>query len=295
MADFAQAITAEQRTALSSLVCERFCADEVNRRILKGFRNEKGELLLDYARDKGFREDCNGDTAFYLVKTRQGEGLFFFSLKCGELFSPLASAKQMKENAIESLAVTQALLNASSSASARQTALRKLKAISKAKGITLEEAVNCVFADGKRKKKVLAGLERDLNLEKNKKILRVDRTYSGIQLVHFCSNKKATRVWESLGLNRSMGETLFWWFIAPIFIKVRKYVGCEYAFLFAADLSEDRSLITYYEQSLQFKQEQGIGANKPIYDFCCSFMCQPLDKIESNRSRYFGRFNCVQP
>ena len=62
-------------------------------------------------------------------------------------------------------------------------------------------------------------------------------------------------------------------------------------FLFAADMSPDLSLIHYYEQALRFMQDASIGANKPAYDFCCSFMCQPLRELAKNRKNYFEHFN----
>lgn len=60
--------------------------------------------------------------------------------------------------------------------------------------------------------------------------------------------------------------------------QVQKNIGCQYAFLFAADLSEDGSLINYYNVTLHFDQPEHIGANKPYYDFCCRFMCQEIRK-----------------
>lgn len=51
--------------------------------------------------------------------------------------------------------------------------------------------------------------------------------------------------WKEYGFGHTIGETLFWKFIAPKFFAVQDFVGCEYAFLFAADLSEDESLVNH--------------------------------------------------
>ena len=48
-----------------------------------------------------------------------------------------------------------------------------------------------------------------------------------------------------------MGEVIFWKFIFPKFFEVQRIGGCEYAFLFVADLSEDRTLINYYNVALK--------------------------------------------
>lgn len=82
-------VTEAQLAFLDSLVCERFSECPCGKRVISSFRNPQGELLLDYARQNGFVEDNHGSTAFYLIRTPENLGLFFFSLKCGELFSPL--------------------------------------------------------------------------------------------------------------------------------------------------------------------------------------------------------------
>ena len=88
-----------------------------------------------------------------------------------------------------------------------------------------------------------------------------------------------------------MGEVIFWRFIALKFYAVQDIVGCEYAFLFAADLSEDRPLINYYNVALKFEVDVEVGTTKPLYDLACVFMCQRLESMRINRDRYFENFN----
>ena len=284
-------ITESQKVALDALVCERFSADAGNLGILRGFENEKGTLLLEYALEHGFDEDARGDTAFYIVKSKSNEGLFFFSLKCGELFAPLKE-DEMRANLAESLVISQAVLNVVDSVDDKLKMVKKLKELGLSKGMPIKELLN-VFRGNKAIRDVLARLEQDIKMEPNTNVARVKKTYSGIQLVHFCSNRSrsAKDLWASLAIDRPMGEVLFWRFVAPIFLNIRKLVGCEYAFLYAADMSLDLSLIHYYEQGLKFAQDPSLGANKPAYDFCCAFMCQPLIDLESNLRRYFEHFN----
>lgn len=66
-----------------------------NLSILKGFtqtRREDEVNVLDYAKEHGDSQDKNGSLAYYLIKTKSGSGLFFFSLKCGELFVPVTES-----------------------------------------------------------------------------------------------------------------------------------------------------------------------------------------------------------
>ncbi len=100
--------------------------------------------------------------------------------------------------------------------------------------------------------------------------------------------------WNTYNMGHPMGETSFWKFIAPKFFDVQAIVGCEYAFLFAADLLEEGSLVNYYEVSLKFQKRLDVGTNKPFYDFCCDFMCQAVNDMRKNRQLFFENFNIDQ-
>ncbi len=110
-------------------------------------------------------------------------------------------------------------------------------------------------------------------------------------LVHFCTNDNTKAVWKSYELGHSLGEVIFGKKIVPKFFEVQNIVGCEYAFLFAADLSEDRTLINYYDVILKFEIDTEEGTNKPLYDFTCAFMCQKLSVMKENQESYFNNFN----
>ena len=116
-------------------------------------------------------------------------------------------------------------------------------------------------------------------------------THPSIELVPFCTNDAMKSKWKEYHLGHTMGETLFWKFIAPKFFAVQELAGCEYVFLFAADLSEDGSLVNYYDVSLKFQKRLDVGTNKPFYDFCCEFMCQEVNKMKKNRELFFENFN----
>ena len=136
---------------------------------------------------------------------------------------------------------------------------------------------------------------KDVNFDKekevNKQIIRVNCTYPGIELMHFCTNDNAKDFWHKCSIKRPMGEVLFWKFIVPIVFKVQNQIGCQYIFLFASDTSQDETLINYYNISLKFEQPDNIGTSKPRYDFCCKFMCQEISKLKENHQEYFNNFN----
>ena len=127
--------------------------------------------------------------------------------------------------------------------------------------------------------------------ETNENIVRVSTTHSGVELVHFCANDNKKSIWKSLGLPQSLGVVVFWHFIVPRICEVQNVVGCKYAFLFAADLSEDGSLINYYQTALHFEAPSDIGTSKPFYDFTCKFMCQTVNHLLEAQHNFFDSFN----
>lgn len=284
-------ITKEQENILNELVCERLKDNPENSILIQNFENEKGVLIVDYLKQYGLKEDSEGNTAFYIVKTKSKEVLMFFSLKCGELFDPLFDENEIEEGYEEYLLIIQALKNAEIDSEAQKRAICKLKELSQTQGMPLHMVLNHVLKETKTKAKMLKMLNSDKKTEGNENISRVSKTYPGVELVHFCTNEKARKTWDTLGLGHSMGEVIFWNKIVPKFFEVQKIVGCEYAFLFAADLSEDRTLINYYNVSLKFETDVDMGTNKPFYDFACAFMCQKLSALKYNQKEYFNNFN----
>lgn len=284
-------ITTEQEQILDSLVCERLSRNQKNYGLIRKFENKKGALIVDYLKQYGWGEDIDGDTAFYIVKTKDNQPLMFFSLKCGELFDPLFDEEETMQNYEEYLLIIQALKNADSDKSAIDEAVSRLKVISRTKELPLYQTIKSILVEKKTKEKLLSSLMSDREMEGNSNISRVSKTYPGVELVHFCTNEKARELWQSFNMGRSMGEVIFWRFIVPKFFAVQDIVGCEYAFLFAADLSEDQTLINYYESALKFKLEEEVGTNKPLYDFSCAFMCQRLSDMRINSKSYFDNFN----
>lgn len=284
-------ITEEQKKILDELVCERLRDNPNSSTLIQNFENEKGALIVDYLKQYGLKEDLEGSTAFYIVRNKSNDVLMFFSLKCGELFEPLFDVAEIEAGYEEHLLIIQALHNVESDEEAKTRAIEKIKEVSEAKGISMQTALNLILRETKTKQRMLKVLSREKEAEENDKVARVSKTYPGIELVHFCTNDNAKDIWKTYGLGHSMGEVIFWEKIVPKFFEVQNIVGCEYAFLFAADLSEDRTLINYYDVSLKFEIDVEVGTNKPFYDFTCAFMCQKLSAMKQNREKYFNDFN----
>ena len=284
-------ITTEQQAILDDLICERLRDNPDSEKLMMSFQNEKGSLIVDYLKQRALDEDLEGSTAFYIVRTKENDVLMFFSLKCGEVFDPLSDEDEISEGFEEYLITLQALKNAEADPEAQKRAVSKLKELSSKKGLPLHIVLNDILRKAEYKRQFLKELSADKESEQNEKISRVNRTYAGVELVHFCTNECCRGIWKKLGFSHSMGEVIFWDKIVPKLFDVQEIVGCEYAFLFAADLSEDGTLMNYYNVSLKFKNDAVVGTNKPRYDFACAFMWQKLSSLKENRELYFENFN----
>ena len=283
-------ITNEQKKVLDDFICERLSADVSNKALINTFVSKRGSSLVNYFKKFCLKEEQDGKTAYYVIKTKQNEMLMFFSMKCGALFDALLDEDEVQKDCQRLIILLQAMENADGVDIRADEVNKILTKYQISDKISFEDIENIV-AKKKWKKKLLTQLVDDKRIEDNNKILRVLSTQSAIELVHFCTNDNMKSKWNTYNMGHPMGETLFWKFIAPKFFDVQSIVGCEYAFLFAADLSEEGSLVNYYDVSLKFQTRLDIGTNKPFYDFCCDFMCQEINDMKKNRQLFFENFN----
>lgn len=284
-------ITAEQETILNSFKCERLSSNAINEELIQSFVSKRGSSLVSYFKQLGLKEDAEGTTTYYIIKTKDDDVLMFFSLKCGALFEPLQDEDEVKQDFQRLLILLQAVENANGDGSEAEEANAILTKYQVGDRISIEDFNKLLIRKMHGKKQFLSQLFEDKEKEDNDKILRVQNTHPGVELVHFCTNDNMKDSWKKYGLGHTMGETLYWKFIVPKFFKVQEIVGCEYAFLFAADLSEDGSLVNYYDVALKFEKRQDVGTNKPFYDFCCEFMCQQVNQMRRKREEFFENFN----
>ncbi len=283
-------ITKEQEEILDSFICERLSFNATNVALMSSFVSKRGESLVKYFRENGLSEDLSGKTAYYVIKNQENDVFMFFSLKCGVLFEPLHDENEVEKDLQRLITLLQAIKNANEGSGDVEEAHKILKKYQVDDRISYQDFEKLLQkAEGKNR--FLNLLDGDKEKESNEKISRVLSTYPGIELVHFCVNDRMKDKWKEYNLGHTMGEVLFWRFIAPKFFEVQKLVGCEYAFLFAADLSEDGTLVNYYDVTLKFQKRMDVGTNKPFYDFCCDFMCQDVNTMKSNRRIFFNNFN----
>lgn len=276
-------ISEKQLKVLSYLRCERLSSDEMNLRQVESFINYRNDSIANVLRNEAYEEDEHGSVAYYVVKDVNGEILFFFSLKNGMLYDQHLDEKTIKllKRLYEYLEELDA--DADLSDSDRMIIETLKEKVRSRKGLTKAELERIP----KKNAKILKDLEQELN----KNITHVGKTYSGLELVHFCLNNTTDELWERLDLPNGIGAVVFWQFIVPIVMMVRELVGCEYLFLFAADDSLDLSLVRYYKNKLGFADEGEMATAKPLYDLSCKFMYQEAATLEERRKEFFDHFN----
>ncbi len=276
-------ITLKQLEVLKSLKCQRLSADKENMLLVDDFVNDINDDIAQTLRNEAYIEDETNTVAYYVIKHPNGQILFFFSLKCGLLFDHFINPEllnQLKELAegLDNIADDKSLTQQQ-----RLDIADVMEKIRTSKGISVDD----LHKLPQQKLDILEELEKEFN----KNIARVGKTFSGIELVHFCSNTDTDDLWDELNMPQLRGSIIFWYFIVPQVMMSLKYVGCQYLFLFAADKSKDEKLVRYYEDQLNFKKPEDLATAKPFYDFTCQFMCHDINSLEKERQVFFDNFN----
>lgn len=282
-------ITEEQLKLLGSLSCHRLSSKNEHKDLILYFENNRNPNLIDSLRKTAWGEDEDGSTAYYLIKNSDGIPLFFFSLKCGALYQHLDEAQLQERKKAYSLA--KRIISNPKNKEEEDLSAILLEQFRAGKDITDEEIKHFLAKKTHRKQDILDFLSGDKSRDPNKHIIRVSNTHSGVELVHFCSNEQAKNILNKYNLPQSIGKIVFWYYIVPIIQEVRNVVGCKYLFLFAADGTEDETLINYYNVELKLKRPNNIGTSKPIYDFNCVFMCNEIKELLNFREEFMSNFN----
>lgn len=276
-------ITTEQLSVLESLQCQRLSSDSSNMYLVESFYNETNDTIAQTLKNEAYEEDESKSVAYYVVKHSNGQILFFFSLKCGLLFDHFIRPELLDQLQKLAMGLSDISDDKSLTPEQRRDITDVMEKIRANKGVTKED----IHKLRQQKLDILKELEKEFNAD----IARVGKTFSGIELVHFCSNSDADDSWESLALPQLRGTIIFWYFVVPMVLEALKYVGCQYMFLFAADKSKDEKLVRYYEDQLNFKRPDELATAKPFYDFTCKFMCHEISSLEKEREEFFANFN----
>ena len=279
-------ITEEQLAVLDSLRCERFSSNIQNLYDIESFYNRRNDRLVEPLRNEAYCDDEEGRIAYYLVKHSSGKILFYFSLKCGLLYDRFINNDEKMKSLKKLLTCFIELKNdPETSDEDRETINSIFEKIRTQKGFTKADVAKIK----KKKEKAIEEIEKEFTDE----VKKVGETYAGIEIVQFCANDddECRKLWSEYGFDQKLGVIVFWHFIVPIILDTMKLIGCQYLFLFAADLSEDEELINYYRNYLKFEDSLGRGTAIPLYDDMCKFMYQETNGLQDKREDFYDHFN----
>ncbi len=277
-------ITEEQKKILDSFICERLSSNDNNFNLVDSFYNEKNGSLEHTLKNEAYKEDESGSIAYYLIKDKEQNILFYFSIKCGILYDLFGKEEKLRKMNELFQFLVELGKDSSTTERDKETIDSILESIRTRKGIVKKELSQI---SNIRKNKIIEELEK----ESEDHLKRVGKTFAGVEIVHFCANDGYRPLWENFNIKRKIGTVVFWHFLIPKVCELRKIVGCEYLFLFAADLTPDELLVNYYKANLGFKDSNEYGTAIPLYDYACKFMYQELSDIEERRKEFYMEFN----
>lgn len=284
-------ITEEQLAIIDSFKCERLSSDPVNQDMIKSFYSKKGKGLVRYLKGEAWDEDINGQNAVYIIKNPDGLPCMFFALKSGALFQPF-NKNHLESELTDAKKMLELMLNTPDDDEKRQRVIESLRRSEKDGVDHIVAAVVDIAHDKKTTlQRALSMFENDQLREGNRPILRVQNTYPGVELTHFCTDDNTKKCWSSYGFRYPLGEVMFWVKIVPIITRIQSSIGCQFAFLFAADETPDGVLTNYYKVELKFVKLANVGTSKPFYDFCCEFMSQEISDLKAAQEAFFNNFN----
>ena len=275
-------ITEDQLALLKSFSIERLSCSETNLELVADFSNIYIESLTEKIQSEAFEEDINGIIAYYLIKNPDGKILFYFSLKCGQLYDHFFEKEKIE--LIKNLfRYFDEIEKEDSTSEEDRKLIREIR-----ENVRTSKGISKTKLDKIQKKENKAVIDIEKAFTEN--LQRVGQTFAGIEIVQFCCNENYRNYLDSLGFFPHFGAVVFWYFLVPIVLEVRKHIGCQYLFLFAADTSEDESLIRYYK-TLNFSDTGGHGAVIPYYDWTCRFMYEEISCLEQKKEEFFNNFN----
>ncbi len=274
-------ISDAQLEILASYRCERLSENNDNFILISDFYNCKNNSLVDTLQGEAYSDDENNRLAYYVIKDKDEHIMMFFSLKCGLLYDEFYEGERLREmkacyDRVLSLGKDSTLPEEFQNAVAAI-----LESIRSKKGFKREEVARVLHLSE-------ADEEFDRIFASNLKNVGV--TFPGVEIVHLCANDAYRELWDKNMFPQKMATTFFWYFIVPKVQELMKIAGCEYLFLFAADLTEDATLVSYYTENMGFELADEHCAAIPMYDFTCQFMSQKTSELANRRQVFFENF-----
>lgn len=287
------AISESQLKWLKSLECVRLSDSEEDAENLYLFSVAENESLSQYIWSEAAKEDREGRAAIYVVKDRDGQHLFIFSLKGGLVFD-LPVPNRFRD-------ICEAML---SDAPLTEDMERRIFQFQVLNSLSDHE-VNARIAEWTSRKREFKSFEKfEHQHDENTPHHMVCNTFPAIELGLFCRNsdleypkrlfchnERSRAYKDALFKDHTLGEVVFWIFAFPHIEAAAREIGVQHVYLFASDMSRNNDLVSYYAKWLKFLPSQDYGTAKSQFNEGCFFMHQSMADIRANRESFIANFN----
>ena len=184
-------ITEEQyHFIFSEFVCERLSNNQVNKILINDVENKENPGLVNILKTTAWQKDCLNETAYYIIKDRNNQIAFFFSLQTGCVFD----SKDTIERRANNIRILQQSIYAR---------------VDLDQGVNVQNATNFLKSAGTyelnigqlrsllvQEQDCMQQKKTDISLEQNKSVYHVVNTYPSIELHIFCKNDNYGPIWK---------------------------------------------------------------------------------------------------
>ena len=269
-------MTLEQTKAyFDSFICEVLTSSPHTEEELQDFSCKIRQNTLEgYFKTKAWKDDLYGENRIYVIRETENKRIvFFFSLKCGILFTTYELDDDYRALPDGEKIYVNMLIDAR-------------RGHGDEGFYALLDTGKAVFPESIARLQNIAEHRLNKKNELNevndvRSVMKVHECYSAIEIQHLCRS-------DTFKMNDDvaypLGFGLFWQKIIPIILKVAQQIGCEYLYLFAADRSDnpdDKKLVSYYKDALRFREvdDEGVIVLKPGYDDNCIGLLQSVSNL----------------
>ncbi|MBP3817975.1 MAG: hypothetical protein J6H31_06680 [Butyrivibrio sp.] len=265
------------KTFFDSFKCEHISKENIDNIKDNFYPPKYGENLTEYVKSYALNDDNDNEEKVYIVKSKDDDIVFYFSLKCGLLYKPEKSSLLDEEKEELAKMIFEAI---------EKDDKNLLSEYKKS-----DELKNCwdeIYTSAYNRWKALQETTAD-----NGRSMSVYKVHPAIELSRFCKNNTSHH--GPFGI--PIGFGIFWRKIVPIILDVSKSIGCKFVYLFAANKKESintndnpRDLIAYYRDSLNFRDAQELVMIKSEYDWNCHPMLQRVTDLQATQNSIWEKF-----
>ena len=292
-------LTYIQYEFLDSLVVERLKNTEclVD---LKSFKNVRNSNLSNYlmlgAADE---EDTSNKAAVYILRTsvktrellqdkfdiylRRDVILLYFALRPGLISTPITENLNMLEDLYKLISTMPQFQNSEINNMRYQLICKFANKYQ----ISREEAIAWIEHYSTYVKELQSRIDILRQGKKDKQVFQdlhkqVQDTSGAVELYLFCSNEHdiVENIKTKLNFLYPFGQIAYWKFIFPIIAEAIELISGEFIYLFAAEpeayTDQEKTLVEYYQDRLNFIASDKYVTLKPVFDFGCIFMWQSV-------------------